>query len=349
LTRRLARLGPFDGRVGAIAQVGAEHFFITTNTDYIPVPPVQPFNVSVRLDMRYGIDDPSCWPQLYSETFCHLAAMPKPDARADIAVMWWNLQPSDFVPGSASTRGLGKLRSTKLANLIGPVEKMSKVVKDYCSGRSDHSPLFRELVLSMVLSLERLQDLPSTYEQMVFGVTCVQRMYLELDALLNYMTVYKPRMENFKEQADSVLIAACMGAFTSEPRVAQILFSAKLPFWFLRPTYVFAEENILAVVELRQVPGSVMQDILPERPALYTGKNHEKLKAMARTSRFVSWYRDPFADDSPPSALPVQTPQPAPLPPSHGASRSQSGVRAQRYQPCTYEFTVLPASVLMLS
>ncbi|KAJ6604881.1 hypothetical protein B0H10DRAFT_1957442 [Mycena sp. CBHHK59/15] len=58
-------LGPFDGNVGVFAQLGAQHYFITTNADYVPaVPSLKiPHAVYLRSDMRYGTDDPTLWPQ----------------------------------------------------------------------------------------------------------------------------------------------------------------------------------------------------------------------------------------------------------------------------------------------
>ncbi|KAJ6623333.1 hypothetical protein B0H10DRAFT_1687278, partial [Mycena sp. CBHHK59/15] len=86
----------------------------------------------------------------------------------------------------------------------------------------------------------------------------LQRVCLELDALYYYITVFKPRIDNYLSSPpdspykDSNPVAACMGAFTVVPRVAQQLWSACLPFWFLRPTHVFDAKNILSVVELEQ-------------------------------------------------------------------------------------------------
>ncbi|KAJ6508432.1 hypothetical protein C8R45DRAFT_922173 [Mycena sanguinolenta] len=57
-----------------------------------------------RRDMRYVHDDPVLWPQLFSDAFCHLAAIPKAPTsahgRAELGVMRWNSTPKDFAQRS---------------------------------------------------------------------------------------------------------------------------------------------------------------------------------------------------------------------------------------------------------
>ncbi|KAJ6622198.1 hypothetical protein B0H10DRAFT_1944803 [Mycena sp. CBHHK59/15] len=76
--RRSYYIGAFDGRVATYFVVGHALYFVTTNTRYVPfMPPTGPKKIMVQRDMRYGPDDPVLWPQLYTDTFCHLAAIPK--------------------------------------------------------------------------------------------------------------------------------------------------------------------------------------------------------------------------------------------------------------------------------
>ncbi|KAJ7438688.1 hypothetical protein B0H11DRAFT_2218258 [Mycena galericulata] len=295
-----APLGPFDGRVAAFAQVGAEHYFITTNTDYVPaVPSLQlPHALFLRSDMRYGTDDPTLWPQQWTSTYCHLAAIAKKELRPDLAVMWWDPSPEDFVFGSAVTRGLGRLRHTCMSKFLRPInELVSLCQKLMRTSQAPISPLFGEFINNILMWAEQLQTLPTTYIKMVFAVTSLQRAFLELEALYDYTTIYKPRMDNYMQAAPAgTPVAKCVGVFTTVPSVAQQLWAAHLPFWFLRPTFVFDAENIMKVVALQQPSFTVPNEPGEGTPrVVYSGNSTSaKISAIHHEAIHTPWYRDPF-------------------------------------------------------
>ncbi|KAJ6559585.1 hypothetical protein B0H19DRAFT_1260296 [Mycena capillaripes] len=305
-----APLGPFNGRVGAIVIINAEPFLITTNTDYIPALPAlpsfnQPHEVYLREDMRYGTDDPTQWPQQYSETYCHLAAIPKREARADCDVMWWNPVRADMVV-SASTSRLGRLPRHQLSELSKHVDKMIERVEKFANA-GHSSPLLTPLVRYMTMALERLQTLPTTWEHALLDLRIVQRTYLKLCALLVWTAVYKRRKDEGQikgfRSIDPKPVPQCMGAFVIQPQHAQDLFYAGLPFWHIRPLFGFVSNNILAMAGQRVV---------------HSGTNLDaKIKAMGDAAYRTPWYRDPFEDDTtpsppPPSSQPEAGPSTAP-------------------------------------
>ncbi|KAJ7257408.1 hypothetical protein C8J57DRAFT_1516867 [Mycena rebaudengoi] len=303
----LATLGPFDGTVGALASLAGVDYFITTNTDYIPALPSLkvPHALFLRSDMRYGTDDPALWPQEWTDDYCHFAAIAEPGSRPDIDVMWWDPSPADFEVGSAITRGLGKLRPQRVSQFLPPINQLVAQCTDMRK-TSKVPPLIGELINIVLMWVEQLQTLPSTYVKMVYAVTSMQRTFLQLDALYHYITVYQPRMRDYtKAPANNTPVARCMGAFTSVPAKAQQLFAARLPFWFLRPFYVFDAENILAIVELRE-PTSIAGPSTFAPPIVYSGNStREKMTAILRAAIQTPWYQDPFATGSSSSSLPT--------------------------------------------
>ena len=88
--------------------------------------------------------------------------------------------------------------------------------------------------------------------QMAFGVRDVQRCWLNLIAMLDYMEVYKPRMDSARLAVGSLPaeVADTVGVFTNDIRVAQDFFHAGLPFWLTRPVSDLGQTNILAVVPI---------------------------------------------------------------------------------------------------
>ncbi|KAJ7016030.1 hypothetical protein C8F04DRAFT_1105005 [Mycena alexandri] len=317
-------LGPFDGNVGAYAQLGARHYFITTNTDYVPALPSLeiPHRVYLRSDMRYGTDDPTLWPQQWTDHYCHMPLIAKKGTRADLASMWWDPSPQDFIVGSAVTRGLGRLqprRITPILDVVNMVVRRCTELRD--TSRERLHPLFGELIQHILMWLEQLQTLPTTYPKMLFALTSLQREVLELDALYEYLTIYKTRMSNYLT-ATVPGVAQCVGAFTTLPMVAQQLWAAGVPFWLLRPLEVFDEENILRVVPLLE-PSFGLPDGdahgAGAPPVLYSGNSTvEKIGAIHSAALHTPWYHDPFETGF--SRAP--SPSPAPVVPVASTSRS---------------------------
>ncbi|KAJ7698313.1 hypothetical protein B0H17DRAFT_1196896 [Mycena rosella] len=277
-------LGPFGGQVAALARIGAETYFRTTNADYVPaVPSLQlPHQLFLRSDMRYGTDDPTLWPQQFTERYCHFAVIAKMGARPELAVMWWDPSPADFIVGSAVTRGLGRLRHSRLLALLSPVDHLvAQVGKLQRTSQTPIIPLFGLLIQTIRVWSEQLRTLPARYNTMVFMVTSLQRA--------------------------GIAIAPCVGAFTVSPVVAQQLWAARVPFWFLRPSFVFDAENILAVVPLQEpiaIYSEAAGDGVPK--VLYSGNNTlDKIAAIWRQALQTPWYHNPFetADDSSSPAL----------------------------------------------
>jgi hypothetical protein len=96
-------------------------------------------------------------------------------------------------------------------------------------------------------SLRPMCSIPATFERMVLGVTNVQRTYLELTGLLEYLLVYKPRMLD-TSRLGGLTEANILGVFTSDPVVTENFHRARLPFWYIRPLSTLYRENILRVV-----------------------------------------------------------------------------------------------------
>ncbi|KAJ7244573.1 hypothetical protein C8J57DRAFT_1191364 [Mycena rebaudengoi] len=301
-------------------RLGGEHYFITTNTNYVPALPSLklPHAISLRSDMRYGTDDPTLWPQQWTERYCHLPLISRQQERNGLDVMWWDPRPEDLAVGSTITRGLGRLHPRHIARFMPHVNELVTKCEGYQRNAKIPPPaLLGQLIQYMLMVMEQLQTLPTTYSKMTFGVTSLQRAFLELEALYLYMTIYKPRMDNFMSApATGTIITPTIGAFTTIPAVAQQLWSARRPFWFLRPTHVFDAENILAVVPLTQ-PNHIVPVIPSAKapPVVYSGNSTtEKIDAIHRAIAHTRWYRDPFEipDHLPSESRPLDGSTPSP-------------------------------------
>ncbi|KAJ7159807.1 hypothetical protein C8R43DRAFT_993620 [Mycena crocata] len=291
-------LGPWDGRVGAVINVEGADCFVTSHAHYIPTLPTSSGKLSIRTDMRFGPDDPTLWPHIFSHEFCHFGAIPR-RSQAD-ALMWWNPQPSDFVcpqSGKTLTRGLGKLSQRRFSGLASLVHGALGRYKAYTESTSPPAkimPWLNGYVQSLRLGLDRLQSLPSTYSRMVLGVTTLQRSYLELTAFLDYMIVYKPRMEDPNTAIEGPPDER-LGVFTFDGEIAQKLYMAKLPYWYIRPLALFTEgTNILQIVVPTESTRSFELEAAPGYPPVDVGpKFEDRMYALHLCTRNAPWYRDP--------------------------------------------------------
>lgn len=335
-----------------MVRIGAQSYFITTNADYIPSLPIREnHSVYLREDYRYGDDDPTLWPQQYSVRFCHLGAIHKKVSdKLAMLVMWWNPSTNDFIcpeSGLSITRGLGRLSQPRVTQLAKAIDVL---LSEYCEYEKGFAApdrpidLFPALIQQVRLGLERLQCLPSTYNKMALGITQLQRNFLELHGLLRYMMVYKRRMDN--PESAPARHENCIGIFTSDPVVVQQFQAAGLPYWFLRPTWTFKNENILAIAT--PVDPADLLTLAPhaEFPAIQTGLGtYVKVEAIRSTWRNSPWYHDPFGS-SELQEQPLVTGggqatmhSSAPIAgPSRGVGQSSRPVNqeANRYRPCEW-------------
>jgi hypothetical protein len=316
-------------------RLNGESYFVTTNATYVPATPIRSdVAVYLRADMRYGEDDPTQWPQSYSALFCHLSAIRKKPVgnKREIAIMWWDPVAEDLIcpeTGLTVTRGLGRLQSSRLAQLVAPIDKF---LEQYKLCNPAVQKILAPLVLQVCLGLDRLQTLPSTFIQMHTGITSLQRNFLEAEGMLRYMTQFKPLMEN----PDSGLpppVEQCVGVFTTEPFVAQQFRAAGLPYWLLRPTWTFQDTNILEVVEPLQPADHLQLEAAPGCTRFSTKNNMDsKVKIIQKCSCTVPWYKDPFAS--------ISTDESAALPASEAGP---SGTRppSLRFDPCKCTLSLL--------
>jgi hypothetical protein len=285
------------------------NWIITTpNQDAIWGPPWDVRNVRLRSDVRYGVDDPTLWPQAYVIEYPHLGAIPrKPDDDGDpLAIMWWNPTKSDFIRSpNALVDGLGQLSKSQYEKLDILKKELLERIDQYKA--STHSPNYFLLSLSKAMhhSCIRLGFLSTTFLEMTFGVTEFQRYYLETLGLLDYLVVYKPRIDGASTRSPTA--DNRVGVFTSDPRVVQEFYDAGLPVWFIRQTKAIAERpddapNVLKLVEPRDSSQYLtLTDYVPPFPVVYKGYTNKARKHAAIHAYSRTWmvYRDAFSQEKP--------------------------------------------------
>ena len=257
--------------------------------------------VKLRADIRYGPDDATLWPQPWVEMYCHLGAIPrKPDDPNDcLSIMWWDPSSDDFESfGSSVVNGLGELSGSKLLSLRKMMSSMEDRVEDHKRAFPNPNKLLLLLARAMQDSFNRLDSLKTTFTEMRTGVTEFQRYYLELCGCLDYIEIYKPRMDGARPPAESVV--NCVGAITNIPRIVQDFYTAGLPVWLLRPSTVWDSPvrcNILEIVTpLNPVDVLCVSEHYPPFPAIFYGSptDPKRHNTCYTHSRMWLTFKDPF-------------------------------------------------------
>jgi hypothetical protein len=293
-------IGPFDGKVAA----AIEQFICTTpNQDRIYLPPMQRRDIFLRSDFRYGPDDPTLWPQPFVVEYPHLGAIPRQpeDPKDPLSIMWWNPTRAEFFPlENGVLDGLGQLSTS----IYWTFQDMSKGLKERVEIYQKKSTPISQLsilVRAMDDALIRMGSLKSPFGLMWFKITEFQRLYLEVYALLDYLEIFKPRMDGHQPPATTV--ANCIGAFTNMPQIAQFFHRAGLPIWFLQPwkTGPFPYNVLAVVTPLDPADSLCISQHEPPFPVIFRGymNTREKHDAMQSYSRKWLVFKDPFHDEPP--------------------------------------------------
>ena len=280
----------------------------TPNQDVIWHPPWDKRSVRLRADARYGFDDPTLWPQAYVIQYPHLGAIPrKPDdLNNPLSIMWWDPAESDFVYSPNDlVNGLGQLSTDMCEKFDACRKELLRRIDGY-KGQTN-LPNYYLLSISKAMSHAgiRLQCVPSSFKEMKFGVTEFQRYYLETLGLLDYLEVYKPRMDGAATRASIGSADNRVGVFTSSTRVVQEFYDAGLPVWFIRETKMLIENpntnlNVLKLVEAqRPEQFLVVAESDPPFPVVYRGQTNtpQKYASMHAFSRTWMVYQDPFSQE----------------------------------------------------
>jgi hypothetical protein len=339
-------LGPFDGRVAAIhSDPSCPAFYIASpNQDDVFAPP-GPCNVYARADGRYGPDDHTQWPQPFSHSAPYLCCIPKRDGQqAENSIMWWNPTSQDF---KSTVRhewdlGIGFLPQDELQLMVQSCERLNKRVEKH-SANNNHHPAICPLSTNLRRTLNRLRAVAMTRREVLFECRQVQRQWMELRALMDYIEIYEPHMEGPPAKE----VANVIGCFVRDPHVAERLFSAGIPYWFIRPVASFSNENILSIVTMVQPKDALeLDDHIKPFPRIYAGdSNYNRFRAISEHGMKSLRYTDFFRDGNHQGVKPLEFVE------NSGSARSSRNRQNthQRFQPCKIPFFKLLHVVLYVA
>ena len=142
-----------------------------------------------------------------------------------------------------------------------------------------------------------------SFRHIVFVVRDLQRVWLHVWAILDYMEIYKPRMDGHALPGD---VADTIGTFTTSIRVAQDMFLAGLPCWLIRSSSTFSDQKIFAIGDIFHPKDYfVLEPHKFNYPVIFKGPatDPEKYRVIESFARNFLCSQDPFAISCTPSSL----------------------------------------------
>jgi len=143
--------------------------------------------------------------------------------------------------------------------------------------------------------LSQLEQLPMDFTQLKFCVAEVQQAYLELMAGLDYLYIYKPRMDGILPPATKTV--QTIGVFTMDSTIAQEFTRAGLPVWFMHPAHTLPGIRVDSVIEPRKRNEFLeLCDAETKFDTVFCGSadDRKKCRAIALHSRQFFSYYNPF-------------------------------------------------------
>ena len=174
--------------VGAVC-CGGTLLVTTPNVTYVPDIVQGIVTVRLRQNFRYGITDPLQWPQVYTQRFRYMAAVPLPiPPPHPHAFMWAHPLPSNFMPltgTSVSDLGfLDKKFVDVLADLAGQLSERVRAHQVANPADQCEELLWHELAMRQ--ALDRLRNMASTFLDQRLQVSELQRHWILATAYLRF-------------------------------------------------------------------------------------------------------------------------------------------------------------------
>ena len=152
--------------------------------------------------------------------------------------------------------------------------------------------------------LYQLHSVQMSFCHLEFVVWDLQRMWLYVWAVLDYMEIYKPRMDGLAPPSSDT--ADTIGTFTNSIRVAQDMFLTSLPLWLIWPSSDFGDQKIFVIGEVFHPKDYfILEPHKFNYPVIFKGlaTDLEKYHAIKTYSRNFLCSKDPFAMLCTPSSL----------------------------------------------
>ena len=239
-------------------------------------------------DGRWGIHEYSRWPQSFARDMFHIACIPsKARALGPSYVCWRTLSGSDWEAVDCGISNAGFIDGFLQVELVAEAQRAIERYERLRS-RTGWEKIGHFIAVCLRHAIDRLRAIPSPANVSIALAAQVQRLTLELYGMVEWLTVVMERVINKQDHRADIL--AVVGAHTSNPSEAQMLYYAGIPVWFEQ--HMTSEVEIYKVVTPVDVPADF--SLVPCVPRLLLAKRDlsgalnlpgEWVRAMAEVTR----------------------------------------------------------------
>lgn len=269
-------------------------------------------------------------PQLYIPEYSHLMCIPcRPLAITDRYFewqhMWEALRPSDTRPSLSplapdalviSPHRFDECLSaaTYLAQRVD-----TKTWVDTLAQSPNLGSHFNPIKLAFSAAVVLIRDYAGSMQQIARALAELQRLWLDLVAIVDYMTIYRPRILNPTLPDEGRRVAArILGAWTGDATQANAWYEARIPVYLVLPASRWNRQKVIYYVDPKPYEGS-RELAIPPPPMIYAGRSADPRKYAAIYKAACAWH---VGADQYSAHLPSPTP---PVPGVQVHLRSQAG------------------------
>ncbi|KAF7966726.1 hypothetical protein HWV62_37271, partial [Athelia sp. TMB] len=225
-------LGPYDARV---LHHSPPWLLTSPNLKDFPFIDLGVSELRARTDGRFGAEDYTLVPQLYSETYPWLSCIlrrPNDINNHPHWVLWADLKPSDLVPFHGSAFSFtGILEESLHAILSRKLQDIERITMDGVPEGGMPSCMISASA-AMAATVRRLRGLPMSFRDLVLQWSQAQRLAHDLLAMRAYYGFISQRLLQREEVWP--LCHDMMGCFTASPTIAENMYYAGIPVVFMR-------------------------------------------------------------------------------------------------------------------
>jgi hypothetical protein len=235
-----------------------------------------------------------------------------------LSILWWTPQPADFIriEGSDVDVVLGRLPKKHIGALEYWRDQLLSEVRAYQASNKRHDLLWL-LTTSMRHAFLQITIVPMTRRQMTENVPDFQCFCLDVRALLDYLTIYQPRLSAPDEETDPLPVSFhLMGAFTEDNTTVMELVKMKIPVWHIRPSYkLLPDMNIRQVVQLSTPHDMITQHYRPDHFPIVCTQGPGTIRLVATQcvgASCINLFKDVSTMPDPPTTMEDEGARPAP-------------------------------------
>ncbi|KAH6911876.1 hypothetical protein BKA70DRAFT_1423628 [Coprinopsis sp. MPI-PUGE-AT-0042] len=272
------------------SKIGTAHWMVVTSPLETTIPEIitgyQEYRF--RKDGQPGLQCRTQYPQFITTDFEWATCIPKSLDPSSPIRFTPTLEDCPIVPCTAINIELRLLSSSHWRDLHLLTVKASERAQWFLTNFPQHNELAE--TRNTLFQRLRMLGVTNTFPQILIAVAGLQRSLIDLHAIIDYETIYRPRLRapEFKIHP---LDPTLMGGITESEEEAFSMAAMGIPFYLIRPAYQLVDPSMTFGQEVHFEPPSpliVLADYDPPFTPLFQGYPHRDMQRAGQRLR-LNW------------------------------------------------------------